>query len=69
MDKLTIIEGLHSDLNLLSRHQINVIDRLLADLDAHVEALRKLLDRTPKSAESRIQLISGTSCYGTAFSC
>ena len=61
MDKLTAIEGLHSDLSGLSNHQITVIDRLLDDLDNHVEALRKLLIRTPKSNQSRAQVASGQS--------
>ena len=59
MEKLTAIEGLHSDLSGLSNHQITVIDRLLEDLDNHVEALRKLLSRTAKSNQSRDRIASG----------
>jgi hypothetical protein len=59
MDKVTAIQGLHSDLIALSESQFGVVDRLLSDLDAHVEALRKLLHHAPTTAASRDQVLSG----------
>ncbi|KAL8949940.1 MAG: hypothetical protein Q9222_003989 [Ikaeria aurantiellina] len=57
---LNSLRALHQDLVALEDGQLRNIDRLCDQLKQHVEALKKLLDRPPKSDASRKKLDSGT---------
>ncbi|KAL8710032.1 MAG: hypothetical protein Q9220_005303 [cf. Caloplaca sp. 1 TL-2023] len=57
---LDSLRALHQDLIALEDGQLRNIDRLCEQLEQHVEALKKLLDRPPKSDASRRKLDSGT---------
>ena len=52
------LRGLHQDLIALTEGQLHRIDTLQAELEAHIEAFRKLLDKSPKNNASRQQLLS-----------
>ena len=67
VDTVAAIQGLHQDLIALSESRLPTIDRLLLDLDAHVEALRRLLDHKPKSQESRDRIAVGMNADGCLY--
>ena len=54
------LAGLHKDLVALSESRLRAIDRLWLDLEAHIEAFRKLLDKPGKKDASRTAVSSGT---------
>lgn len=58
-DDLESLKGLHQDLIALSQARLPEIDRLCADLEAHIEAFRGLLDKPLKNDASRGVLNSG----------
>lgn len=53
------LRGLHQDLIALSNSQLSNIDRAWAELDAQLDDLKRLLEKTPKSEASRKKLSSG----------
>ncbi len=58
-DSLAALEGLHRDLCAYIDLGLPVLDRLLANLGAHWEELKTLLDKKPKNNASRKTLASG----------
>ena len=60
-DSLESLRGLHQDLIALSESRLPNVERLWADLEAHIEEFKKLLDKTTKSDASRSSVLSGTS--------
>lgn len=56
---LESLQALHQDLVALEEGQLRNIDRLCDEIRAHVEAFRKLLDKSQKSDASRAKLSSG----------
>lgn len=55
-EQIAAIQSLHQDLLELSESRLPNIERLCADLDAHIEAFKQLLDRKPKNEQSRYKL-------------
>jgi nuclear pore complex protein Nup205 len=63
-DALGGLRGLYQDLSALSRSALPSIDRLVVELEATIQDFRKLLDKPPKSNESRQAVLSGkTLCF------
>jgi nuclear pore complex protein Nup205 len=58
-DSLAALEGLHRDLCAHIDLQLPVLERLLYNLEAHLEDLKTLLDKKPKNDASRRALSSG----------
>ena len=58
-DSLDYLEALHRDLESLKENRMPNIDRLAAELEAHVDEFRNLLDQKKRSGESRKKLCSG----------
>ncbi|KAL9603047.1 MAG: hypothetical protein Q9219_001411 [cf. Caloplaca sp. 3 TL-2023] len=56
--ELENLRALHQDLLVLQDGQLQKIDRLCRELESHVEAFRKLLDKPPKNDASRTKLTS-----------
>ncbi|KAL8930643.1 MAG: hypothetical protein Q9208_000514 [Pyrenodesmia sp. 3 TL-2023] len=57
---LESLQALHQDLVALEEGQLRNIDKLCDEIKAHVEAFRRLLDKSQKSDASRAKLNSGT---------
>jgi nuclear pore complex protein Nup205 len=57
-DNLAALQGLHRDLCAHIDLQLPVLDRLLSNLEAHLEDFKTLLDKKPKNDASR-RLLSG----------
>ncbi len=57
--RLESLRGLHQDLVAFEEGRLRNIDKLCEDIKAHVEAFRKLLDKSQKSDASRAKLSSG----------
>ncbi|KAL8900187.1 MAG: hypothetical protein Q9207_005813 [Kuettlingeria erythrocarpa] len=57
--RLESLRGLHQDLVAFEEGRLRNIDKLCEDIQAHVEAFRKLLDKSQKSDASRAKLSSG----------
>ncbi|KAF1837783.1 hypothetical protein BDW02DRAFT_627713 [Decorospora gaudefroyi] len=58
-DSLAALQGLHRDLCAHIDLQLPVLERLLLNLEAHLEELKTLLDKKPKNDQSRQALSSG----------
>ena len=58
-ESLEALKGLHQDLIALSESRLAAVDRLWIDLEGHIEAFKKLLDKSPKTEASRIAVSSG----------
>ncbi|EUC47266.1 hypothetical protein COCMIDRAFT_90533 [Bipolaris oryzae ATCC 44560] len=58
-DSLAALQGLHRDLCAHIDLQLPVLERLLLNLEAHLEELKTLLDKKPKNDKSRQALASG----------
>lgn len=58
-DSLAALQGLHRDLCAHIDLKLPVLERLLLNLEAHLEELKALLDKKPKSEKSRQALASG----------
>ncbi len=58
-DSLGELEALHRDLEALKENRMPNIDRLAAELEAHVDEFRNLLEQKKRSSESRRKLCSG----------
>ncbi|PSN65951.1 hypothetical protein BS50DRAFT_401890 [Corynespora cassiicola Philippines] len=63
-DSLDALQGLHRDLCALIDLKLPVLDRLLANLEAHLDDFKKLLDKPPKSDKSRKTLSEGKITIG-----
>lgn len=61
-DSLAALQGLHRDLCAHIDLQLPVLERLIQNLEAHLEDLKGLLDKKPKSDASRQAL--GAGIYG-----
>lgn len=59
-DSLAALEGLHRDLVAHIDHHMPVLERLVHNLEAHLEDFKTLLDKKPKSDASRQALGAGT---------
>lgn len=55
------LHGLYKDLSAISDSSLVNIDRLMFELDVHIEDFRKLLDKPAKNNESRQRVLSGRS--------
>lgn len=53
-------QALYADLLALSEHRLSSIERLGAQLDAHMKDFRHLLDKKPRNDQSRKILATGT---------
>lgn len=67
-DELNGLRGLHQDLIALSESRLASVEKLWIDLEAHIEAFRKLLNKPPKNDASRQKLSTGeddseTACF------
>lgn len=62
IESLERLKGLHRDLVDLTEARLPNIERLLAELEAHIGELRSLLDRPRKNDKSRQALLSGSKC-------
>jgi nuclear pore complex protein Nup205 len=58
-DSLAALQGLHRDLCAHIDLQLPVLERLVLNLEAHLEELKTLLDKKPKNDASRQLLSSG----------
>lgn len=58
-DSLAALEGLHRDLCALIDSRLPALDRLLQNLEDHLDSFKALLDKKPKNDESRKALNSG----------
>lgn len=58
-DSLAALQGLHRDLCAHIDLQLPVLERLLLNLEVHLEELKTLLDKKPKNDKSRQALASG----------
>jgi hypothetical protein len=58
-DSLAALQGLHRDLCAHIDLQLPVLERLIQNLEAHLEDLKTLLDKKPQSNASRQALTSG----------
>jgi len=66
-DSLAALQGLHRDLCAHIDLQLPVLERLLLGLEAHLDDLKTLLDKKPRSEASRQKLGSGNGgCPPTA---
>jgi len=62
-DSLAALQGLHRDLCAHIDLQLPVLERLLQNLEAHLDELKTLLDKKPKNDSSRQALTSGIFIY------
>ncbi len=53
------LRGLQQDLIALDESRLRTVDGLWTELEARIEELRQLLDKTQRSESSRNQLLSG----------
>ena len=58
-ESLEALKGLHQDLIALSESRLATVERLWTDLEGHIEAFKKLLDKSSKNAVSRKAVSSG----------
>jgi nuclear pore complex protein Nup205 len=58
-DSLAALQGLHRDLCAHIDLQLPVLERLMVNLEVHLEELKTLLDKKPKNDRSRQTLSSG----------
>lgn len=58
--ELESLQILHQDLIALEEGHLRNIDKLCEEIRGHIEAFRKLLDKSQKSEASRTKLTSGT---------
>ncbi|KAJ5653925.1 hypothetical protein N7490_000928 [Penicillium lividum] len=56
---LASLRGLYQDLSAIPDSSLGNIDRLVYELDAHIQDFRKLLDKPSKNNASRQQVLSG----------
>ncbi|KAF2646141.1 hypothetical protein P280DRAFT_464391 [Massarina eburnea CBS 473.64] len=63
-DSLRALEGIHRDLCALLDHRLPTLDRLLGNVEAHVQEFQALIDKKPKSDGSRKQLAEGKITVG-----
>ena len=60
------LETLFLDLRALSESRLSNVERLEAQLNAHIEDFKKLLDKKPRNEESRKSLATGKISYHTS---
>jgi nuclear pore complex protein Nup205 len=65
LNSLESLESLYLDLHALSESRLSNVDRLEAQLNAHIEDFKKLLDKKPRNEESRKSLATGEMNYQT----
>lgn len=59
LNSLESLQALKEDLYALSEARLSSIERLGAQLDAHIKDFRKLLDKKPRNDQSRQSLATG----------
>lgn len=57
------LEALYADLLALSESRLSSIERLGAQLDAHMQDFKNLLDKQAKNDKSRQSLATGTNSF------
>jgi nuclear pore complex protein Nup205 len=58
-DSLQTLEGLHRDLCALIDNRLPALDRLVHNLEQHIETFKALIDKKPQSDASRKTLNGG----------
>ena len=58
-DHLPVLEDLQHDLIALADSQLINIERLWRNLEANIDAFRRLLDKPARREPSRLQVVSG----------
>lgn len=59
LNSLESLQALYADLLALSESRLSSIERLGAQLDAHIKDFKNLLDKKPRSDQSRQSLATG----------
>ncbi|OWP07075.1 hypothetical protein B2J93_6655 [Marssonina coronariae] len=59
VSSLESLQDLYTDLLALSESRLSSIERLGAELDAHIKDFRNLLDKKPRNEQSRLSLAEG----------
>lgn len=62
LTSLESLQALYSDLLALSESRLSSLERLGAQLDAHVKDFQNLLDKNARNEQSRQSLSKGTRC-------
>jgi nuclear pore complex protein Nup205 len=60
LNSLESLQALYTDLLALSEKRLSSIERLGAEIEAHLRDLRNLLDKKPRNEQSRQSLAAGT---------
>jgi nuclear pore complex protein Nup205 len=59
LSSLESLQALYTDLLALSEDRLSNLDRLGAELDAHIQDFKNLLDKKARNEESRKALATG----------
>ncbi len=59
LNSLESLQALYADLLALSESRLSSIERLGAQLDAHIRDFKALLDKKPRNEQSRQSLATG----------
>jgi len=59
LNSLESLQALYTDLLALSESRLSSVERLGAELDAHIQDFRNLLDNKPRNEKSRQSLATG----------
>ena len=59
LNSLESFQALHTELLALSEKRLRAVDRLEALLQAHIQGFKSLLDKKPRSEQSRRSIESG----------
>jgi nuclear pore complex protein Nup205 len=60
LNSLESLQALYTDLLALSEKRLSSIERLGAEIDAHLRDFKNLLDKKPRNEQSRQSLATGT---------
>jgi nuclear pore complex protein Nup205 len=60
LNSLENLQALYLDLLALSESRLSNVDRLEAQLNAHIEDFKNLLNKKPRNGQSRKSLSTGT---------
>lgn len=67
LSSLESLQALYTDLLALSEDRLSNLDRLGAELDAHIQDFKNLLDKKARNEESRKALATGMAASGILF--
>lgn len=65
LNSLESLQALYADLLALSESRLSSIERLGAQLDAHIRDFKNLLDKKPRNEQSRQSLATGVKLWNT----